>query len=177
VPAKCAPPLRPEAARQRLWQAVRGGGVDTIGSDHSPAPPEMKAAADFFAVWGGISGIQHGFPLLISEAISGPEDERSLALFAALLAANVAQRFRLPDKGRIAVGGDADLALLDLDSEHTLSNAELLYRHRQGPYDGRSCDVRVVRTLVRGRTVAADGQLTDGARRGHFLAPRTAPRP
>ena len=177
APAKCTPPLRPEAARKRLWQAVRGGGVDTIGSDHSPAPPEMKAAADFFAVWGGISGIQHGFPLLISEAITGPEDDRSLALLAALLAANVAQRFRLPDKGRIAVGGDADLALLDLDSEHTLSNAELLYRHRQGPYDGRSCDVRVVRTLVRGRTVAADGQLTDGARRGHFLAPRTASRP
>ncbi len=173
APAKCAPPLRPETARQRLWSAVRGGGVDTIGSDHSPAPPGMKTAADFFAIWGGISGIQHGFPLLISEALKqGGAEGLALPLLARLLAGNVAQRFRLPGRGRIAEGCEADLALLDLDAEHVLTNDELLYRHRQGPYAGRKCKVRVVRTLVRGVEIWGDGGIAPGAPRGKFIQPQ-----
>lgn len=172
APAKCAPPLRPEALRQKLWQAVRGGGVDTIGSDHSPAPPSMKTSADFFAIWGGISGIQHGFPLLISEAMANRE-EAALPLLAKLLAANVAQRFRLPHKGRIAEGNDADFVLLNLDDEHELTNDELLYRHRQGPYAGRKCRVRVRQTFIRGRSVWHEGSIAPGAPRGKFIGPTT----
>lgn len=171
APAKCAPPLRPEAVRKRLWQATRGGGVDTIGSDHSPAPPAMKTSPDFFAIWGGISGIQHAFPLLISEAIKDAEDKQSLALLARLLAANVAQRFKLPHKGRITEGNDADFTLLDLEAELTLSNDELLYRHKQGPYAGRKCKVAVRRTVVRGRTVYSEGQVASDAPKGQFLRP------
>lgn len=172
APAKCAPPLRPEPTRKKLWQAARGGGVDTIGSDHSPAPPAMKTSPDFFAIWGGISGIQHSFPLLISEAIKDAADHASLALLARLLAANVAQRFRLPHKGRIAPGHDADFALLNLDAEHTLDNADLLYRHRQGPYAGRSCKVGVAHTFVRGCPVWTEGGIAPDAPRGKFISPQ-----
>ncbi len=188
APAKCAPPLRPEASRQRLWQALRGGGIDTIGSDHSPAPPDMKTAADFFAIWGGISGIQHGFPLLLSEAMkevgrgvppnrgedNGSPGRFALPLLAKLLAENVARRFRLPGKGRIAEGNDADFALLDLEAVHELSNDDLLYRHKQGPYHGRGCEVRVVRTFVRGAEVWAEGKLTGRGGRAKFLPPHRA---
>lgn len=173
APAKCAPPLRSEALRQRLWQALRGGGVDTIGSDHSPAPPDLKAAADFFAIWGGISGIQHGFPLLLSEARKTLGDG-ALPLLAKLLAENVAKRFRLPGKGRIAEGNDADFTLLDLEAAWELNNDDLLYRHRQGPYHGRSCGVRVVHTFVRGAGVWAEGKLTGHVGRAKFLAPHRA---
>ena len=171
APAKCAPPLRPEAARERLGRALRGGGIDTIGSDHSPAPPDMKTSPDFFAIWGGISGIQHGFPLLISDLLA--KDVVGLPLLARVLAANVAKRFRLPGKGRIAAGQDADFALLDLESEHVLNNDELLYRHRQGPYAGRKCQVRVVQTFVRGCPVWGDGKIAPDAPRGKFIAPQS----
>lgn len=171
APAKCAPPVRDEARRQGLWAALRAGAVDTLGSDHSPAPPALKTAADFFAVWGGISGIQHGFPLLLSEALAGPEGEGALPRLAALLAANVARRFRLPGKGVLEAGRDADLTLLDLRGRHTLRNADLLYRHRQGPYDGRACRVRVVRTLARGRTVAGGAEGRPPAGTGRFVSP------
>jgi allantoinase len=176
APAKCAPPLRPEAARQRLWSALRGGGVDTIGSDHSPAPPDMKTNADFIAIWGGISGIQHGFPLLISEAVKnyGGISDPALQLLAKVFAENVARRFGLRGKGRIAEGHDADFTLLDLGATHDLSNDGLLYRHRQGPYHGRSCDVRVVRTFVRGAEVWAEGKLTGRGGHAKFLAPHRA---
>lgn len=167
--AKCAPPLRPEAQRLGLWRAAEAGEIDTIGSDHSPAPPDMKTAADFFAIWGGISGCQHGFPLLLSEALA--RDGKALLRLAGPLAANVAQRFRLPHKGCIAVGYDADFSLLALDSEHTLSNAELLYRHPQGPYAGRRSSVQVRRTVVRGRTIYREGRIASGAPKGTFLPP------
>ncbi len=154
--AKCAPPLRDEARRRGLWTALEAGGIDTIGSDHSPAPPAMKTALDFFAIWGGISGCQHGFPLLLSEALRKGPAAAVLPRLAALTAANVARRFGLSRrKGRLAEGLDADLSLLQVGEEHVLSNADLLYRHRQGPYEGRRSRVCVRRTLLRGRTVFA----------------------
>ena len=66
--AKCAPPLRPKSAQDVLWRYVENGYVSTIGSDHSPSPPEMKRDKNFFKVWGGISGVQHTLPLLLSRS-------------------------------------------------------------------------------------------------------------
>jgi allantoinase len=172
APAKCFPPFRSEARRQRLWTALDEGGVDTIGSDHSPAPPALKTSRDFFEIWGGISGCQHGFPLLLSTAVARQPAEDALPRLAALLAANVADRFGLAArKGRLVEGADADFALLDLRADHILDNADLLYRHRQGPYHGRRCSVRVVRTVLRGRTIYAEGRIASGRPSGHFLEP------
>jgi allantoinase len=173
--AKCAPPVRDEGRRRELWRLLEEGAVDTLGSDHSPAPPALKTALDFFDVWGGISGCQHGFPLLLSEALAHAPAAAILPRLAALLAANVARRFRLPrHKGRLAVGCDADFSLLRVappGDEITLHEAELLYRHPQSPYTGRSCRVRVLRTVLRGRTVfALDGPPPEPLP-GRFLRP------
>src|SRR5262249_32629003 len=65
--AKCAPPLRSASAQAALGRALKAGQVTTIGSDHSPSPPEMKRGKDFFKVWGGISGVQHTLPLLLTQ--------------------------------------------------------------------------------------------------------------
>jgi len=167
--AKCAPPLRSEEARVALIWAALAGGVDTIGSDHSPAPPSMKTSEDFFAVWGGISGCQHGFPLLVSELLA--IDATCWPRLAGLLAAQVARRFRLPGKGRLAVGYDADFCLLELGAAQVLNNSDLLYRHRQGPYGGRRSTVRVRRTVVRGRSVFAEGRIATGPTYGKFIQP------
>ena len=170
--AKCTPPLRPENLRREMWNEIGRRSIDTIGSDHSPAPPSMKTSPDFFEIWGGISGCQHAFPLLISEALSGAfPGAHALPALASLLADNVARRFRLPKKGRLAEGFDADFSLLDLNSPHELSNAALLYHHQQGPYHGRKSRVRVKRTLVRGRTVYREGLIASGRPAGRFLQP------
>jgi allantoinase len=172
--AKCTPPLRPEVKRRELWSALESREIDTIGSDHSPAPPSMKAAADFFAIWGGISGCQHSFPLLLSEALNGAFSKaHALPALASLLANNVARRFRLPRKGKLAEGFDADFSLLDLNAPHDLTSAELLYRHQQGPYHGRHCRVKVKRTVVRGRTVYSEGLIASGSPAGRFVQPST----
>lgn len=172
APAKCFPPLRSEAMRLGLWADLEAGMIDTIGSDHSPAPPGMKRSDDFFEIWGGISGCQHGFALLLSEAITRRPAAIALAKLAELLSANVARRFRIgAKKGRIAPGFDADITLLNLSDEHELSNKELLYRHTQGPYNRRKCRVGIARTIVRGRTVFSEGRIAPGAPSGHFIRP------
>jgi len=156
--AKCAPPLRSAAERDMLWREVLAGNILTIGSDHSPSPPEMKQAANFFKVWGGISGAQHLLPLLIT--LGHFERQVELPLLSGLTSANVARRFKLPaTKGRIAVGSDADLALVDLNESFTVRAEDLQYRHQQSPYAGRQLRGAVRRTLVRGRTIFQDGKI------------------
>jgi allantoinase len=156
--AKCSPPLRSAPEREELWRELLAGNILTVGSDHSPSPPEMKQAANFFKVWGGISGAQHLMPLLIT--LGHFERQADLSLLTRLTSANVARRFKLPaSKGRIAVGSDADLALINLDETFEVRPEDLLYRHRQSPYVGRRLRGVVRRTLVRGRTVFLDGNI------------------
>jgi allantoinase len=156
--AKCAPPLRSAREREDLWRELLAENILTVGSDHSPSPPEVKQAADFFKVWGGISGAQHLLPLLVT--LGHFERQADLSLLLRFTSANVARRFKLPaGKGRIAVGCDADLALVNLDESFAVRAEDLHDRHRQSPYVGRRLRGAVRRTLLRGRTVFQDGEI------------------
>jgi allantoinase len=160
--AKCAPPFRDADERASLIDHVQAGHVDTIGSDHSPSPWAMKTDANFFRVWGGIAGVQHLLPLLLTEGqTEGCLPGFTPELIARLTAANVARRFRFPTKGSLAIGCDADLALIEMDSPpYELTSESLFYRHRVSPYVGRTLRARVRRTLRRGQTVFHDGRIT-----------------
>ena len=156
--AKCAPPLRAADEREALWGHILAGTLPMVASDHSPSPPAMKTAASFFAVWGGISGCQTLLRVLLTEGYVRRELE--LSAVAALAATYPAERFGLaPAKGRIAIGADADLALVDLAISASLQASELRYRHQQSPFVGMPLHGRVVRTLLRGVTVYLDGQI------------------
>jgi allantoinase len=168
--AKCAPPLRSVGEQEKLWGRVLADEVDTVGSDHSPSPPSMKTDANFFKVWGGISGVQHTLPLLLTAA----HFQRGAAIpcISNLLSQNVAARFALPKtKGRMETGCDADFALVDLNSEFEVRLEELFYRHKQTPYAGRKLRGRVVRTLLRGQTIFHDGKIV-ATPAGRLLKPR-----
>lgn len=171
--AKCAPPLRSEKRRTALWADVREGRVQTIGSDHSPAPMEMKTSDDFFSVWGGIAGVQHGFELLFSRAMQDGRFEKDLANFSALLARNVARRFRIGHrKGLLAEGYDADFLVLSEDKKaHEITTDELWTRHRITAYAGQKSRARITHTFVRGFPVWANGRLTNLPPPGQFLRP------
>ncbi len=149
--AKCAPPLRSPNDQRQLREQL--ADVTTIGSDHSPSPPEMKQRDNFFDVWGGISGCQHLLPLLIDAGVPAAEIGR-------LTSADVASRFRVSAKGGIAVGNDADFTLVDLNAAEVISAEALHYRHQQSPYVGRTLRARVRRTFLRGQTVFEDGKFT-----------------
>jgi allantoinase len=154
--AKCAPPLRSNDERLALWQSVLRGEVDLIASDHSPSSPDLKERDDFFAVWGGISGVQSTLQILLTHHI---EQGLSLEKIAALTATNPAERFKLANKGRIKEGHDADLVMVDLDSSETLTKEKLFYRHKQSPYLEQTFKGVVKRTLMRGQTVFKNGKI------------------
>ncbi|MGI8966336.1 MAG: allantoinase AllB, partial [Limisphaerales bacterium] len=155
--AKCAPPLRSAEEQENLWQHFAAGNITTIGSDHSPSPPEMKSDPNFFKVWGGISGVQHTLPILISEG--HVKRKIPLSLLSKLISFNVARRFSLPqNKGKIEIGAEADFALVDLNEEFVIKSEDLFYRHRQSPYVGRLWRGKIIRTILRGQTIFKDGK-------------------
>jgi allantoinase len=155
--AKCAPPLRPAAEVEALWARVHARDVDLVATDHSPSPAALKEAGDdAFAAWGGIPGAQTLLALLYDKGVAA----RGLELdrLGMLIAGMPALRFGLaPAKGAIALGADADMVVLDPGQNWTVDRDALLDRHRLSPFAGMRLRGRVVRTWLRGRTIARDG--------------------
>jgi allantoinase len=168
APAKCAPPLRTASTQEALWRRWIAGQIDTLGSDHSPAPPEMKTSPDFFEIWGGIAGCQHAFPLLIAEAEKRAKGS-GLSQFVRATSLDVARRFGISDrKGKIAPGYDADLVFVNLGANETVR--DLLYKHPVSPYLGKRLNAAVTQTWVRGQKASEDGRV-GGNIRGRLLQP------
>ncbi|MDQ6706258.1 MAG: allantoinase AllB [Acidobacteriota bacterium] len=174
--AKCAPPLRDARQQAALWSELLNGSIDIVASDHSPAPPEMKSG-DFWQAWGGIAGVQSTLAVLLDQGYR----RRAVPLprIASLLAANPAQRFRIPGKGSLVPGADADLAIVDLSRRFQLKPEDLKQRNAMSPYVGAHFLGAIERTIRRGETIFADGSITAQSR-GILVRPSNnyeSPRP
>jgi dihydroorotase len=153
--AQMNPPLREAPHRAALWAAVRSRLVDVVGSDHAPHTLEEKATP-YPGSPSGMTGVQTLLPLLLDHAQAG---RLSLERVVDLTAAGPARVFGIAGKGRIAVGFDADLALVDLAARWTITNAQIRSRCGWTPFDGLEVTGRPVATVVRGRVVAREGEL------------------
>src|SRR5205814_8494255 len=121
-----------------LWR------MPIVVSDHSPSTYDLKQGKDFRSIWGGIAGCQTTRQLLIGRENYGPVG------VAATTAKHVAQRFRLPHKGDIAPGFDADLWIVDLGHDDVVRREDLLYRNHLTAHEGQRIRGRTIKTLVRG---------------------------
>lgn len=159
VLGKVNPPLRPQSDIDALWEGVRAGEIATIGSDHVP----RKRATKGDSIWSataGFPGIGTLLPVLLHEGWH----KRGVALetLAAATSANVAALYNLPDRGTIALGMNADFAIVDLDGE-TLVDPDRLESHSDySPYEGRRLKGAVTATVLRGRVIARDGAVLPG---------------
>jgi len=167
--ARCAPPLRPEALRAALL--ARRSEIDTIGSDHSPCPVEMKEGAQ---PWGGVQSVQQLLQLALAAA---GDDGAARADVLRQLTARPAEIFGLRDKGRLEPGADADLVLFDPQARPSLRAEDLHCRHPHSPYLGRDLRGVVRRTLLRGRTVFAHETFGAPGKHGVFGDPNKAESP
>jgi allantoinase len=166
---KCAPPIRDSDTRDRLWAALAGGEIDMIVSDHSPCTADLKrrATGDFAAAWGGIASLELGLPVIWTAARARGHD---LADVTRWMASAPADRVGLTHKGRIAVGADADLIVLDPDSEFVVDPSRLHQRNPVSAYAGQRLAGVVRQTWLRGEQVdlagaAAHGRLIERGRR------------
>jgi len=149
---KCCPPIRDEGNRDALWAALEAGVIDAVVSDHSPstAAEKCRGDGDLQQAWGGISGLQVGFTAVMDEA-----RRRGIGLdrVSAWMARHPADLAGLAHKGRIAVGADADLVVVEPDARTVVEAAGLAHRNPISAYDGMTLTGRVATTVVRGRTV------------------------
>jgi allantoinase len=174
--AKCNPPLRGEKEVRGMRQCLREGLIEVIGTDHSPFLAEDKArgAGNIFLAPPGLGGLEVLVPLMLTAVHRG---WLMLEDLAGLLSENAARLFRLPQKGRLQAGADADVTIVDLNAVWTYDSAAALTKSRASMriYDGVELHGRVVHTIVRGAPVYRDGVVVGRPGHGQFLRPvRTA---
>ena len=166
TPFKCAPPIRGQENREKLWQGLREGVINLVVTDHSPCPPEMKRLSErnFQTAWGGIAGLSLALPVMWTEASTRGFTLTDIARWMAEGPARLAGCDSR--KGRIAKGFDADVAVFEPDAEFIATENHLHYRHRVSPYLGETLRGVVMATYLRGDCVFSDGDFP-GEPKGH----------
>lgn len=169
---KCCPPIRSEANRDLLWQALADGVIDCVVSDHSPstAAEKLRGDGDLQAAWGGISGLEVGFTALADEARRrgvGLADvsrwtSAATAALVGLDGGGGADRSGPPAKGSLGVGTAADLIVYDPTRRVVVDQEALAHRNPISAYHGRELQGAVTTTLLGGRVLDLDAP-TGGA--------------
>ena len=154
--AQLNPPIRDAAHRAGLWNAIGQGVIDNIGSDHSPHTREEKALV-YPKTHSGMTGVQSLVPVMLDHVHAG---RLSLQRFVDLTSAGPARVFGIANKGRIAVGYDADITVVDLKRRETITDAWTASRAGWTPYNGITVTGWPVGTVIRGQKVMWDGDLS-----------------
>jgi dihydroorotase len=157
--AQMNPPIRSGAHRDGLWHWLGQGVPDVIGSDHAPHTLAEKAGV-YPDTPSGMPGVQTLLPLMLDHMASG---RLTLARLVDLTSAGAARLFGLMDKGRIAVGFDADFSVVDLAAKWTVTEDWLASRAGWSPFTGMALTGRPVGTIVRGRRVMWEAEVLGSA--------------
>lgn len=170
----CSPPPRDPANQAFVWQGIEDGLFDIFSSDHAPYRFDEGGKLmygpkiSFSKVANGIPGLETRSALLFSEGVmTGRLD---LNRFVALNSTNAAKLYGMhPQKGTIAVGADADIAIWDPQRKVTLTNTMLHHNVDYTPYEGRTLTGWPVTVLSRGQVVCHEGELLGKPGQGQFL--------
>lgn len=163
--AQMNPPVRDKRHQEALWQAVRAGVVDVIGSDHAPHTLEEKSKP-YPQSPSGMPGVQTTLPVMLTHVAAG---RLSLLRMVDLLGHGPSTLFDLPAKGRIAPGCDADLVLVDLQRKWTIEKNWLKSKCGWSPFEGMKATGFPVATYLRGTCVVQEGVLAETTPSGRAL--------
>jgi dihydropyrimidinase len=171
----CSPPPRNEAEQANIWRGIEQGVFDLFSSDHCPfryaderGKLNPRGRKDFRHIPNGIPGVETRLPILFSEGVS--KGRIDLQRFVALTATNHAKTYGLyPQKGTIAVGSDADIAVWDPEREVTLRHAELHDGADYTPYEGMTVKGFPETVILRGKVMVDKGRLVGGKGAGAYL--------
>jgi dihydroorotase len=153
------PPVRGPEHREGIWRGLQQGVVDVLGSDHAPHTLEEKARP-YPESPSGMTGVQTLVPIMLNHVAAG---RLTLMRFVDLTSAGPQRIFNIVGKGRIAAGYDADFTIVDLKRQETIRNSWIASRCGWTPYDGKTVTGWPTGTIVRGRRVMWEGELTGPA--------------
>lgn len=158
--AQMNPPVRDAQHRDGLWYGIQQGIADVLGSDHAP---HTRAEKDkpYPNSPSGMTGVQTLVPLMLDHVNAG---KLTLQRFVDLTSAGPQRLFGMAKKGRIAVGYDADLTIVDMKRKETIRHEWIASKSAWTPYDGVTVQGWPIGTIVRGHKVMWDGALVDNAR-------------
>ena len=162
--AQMNPPLRAPRDNEILWQALLDGVIDFIATDHAPHTLAEKAQ-DYPNTPSGMPGVETSLPLMLTQAVQG---RCTVAQVANWMSAAVAKAYKIPNKGKIAPGFDADLVLVDLDNYRPVVREEMVTKCGWSPFEGWNLTGWPVVTVVGGKVVFEKGKL-DTTVRGEAL--------
>ena len=171
----CSPPVRDTATQEALWRHLQAGTFSVFSSDHAPyrfdASGKLSKGPDasFKQIANGMPGIALRLPLLFSEGVRG--GRITLNQFVALGSTNAAKLYGMhPQKGTIAVGADADIAIWDPEETRTVTVEDQHDNMDYTPFEGRQVTGWPVTVLSRGEAVIEGGRLVAEPGRGRFVA-------
>jgi dihydropyrimidinase len=165
-----SPPLRGKADREALWRGVKSGAVQVVATDHCPffLSQKDRGREDFTAIPNGAPGVEHRMELLFSEGVL--KRRMSLNRFVDVTSAAPAKIFGLyPKKGRIAVGADADIVIMDPRDRHVISASSHHMNCDYSAYEGWRVHGKCWITMLRGNVASIDGKVNIPAEFGKFL--------
>ncbi len=172
--AKVNPPIRPREDVEFLWDALLAGELDWVVSDHACCRHETKIPKRYFGnIWmakSGFGGTEYMLPALISE---GTRRGMSYNHMARVTSWNPAHRYGLNSKGDIAVGFDADIALVDPSKTWTIHAKDSPSTQGYTPFEGLELSANVDATYLRGELIYENGEVI-GKPRGQYLFRPTA---
>jgi dihydroorotase len=154
--AQMNPPIRGPEHRSGLWAGVANGIADVLGSDHAPHTVDEKARP-YPASPSGMPGVQTLLPVMLTHVAEG---RLSLERLVDLTSHGANRIFGLADKGRLATGFDADLTIVDLKARRTLTHEAMASRVGWTPFVGMEAKGWPIATIVRGRVVMRDDEVT-----------------
>ncbi|MDB5482754.1 MAG: dihydroorotase [Caulobacteraceae bacterium] len=154
--AQMNPPIREAHHRAALWRGIETGLADVLGSDHAPHTREEKARP-YPASPSGMPGVQTLVPVMLTHVAQG---RLTLERFVDLTSHGPNRIFGMADKGRLAEGYDADLTIVDLRARRTIRHDAMATRSGWTPFDGFEAHGWPVATVIRGRIVMRDGEVT-----------------
>jgi dihydropyrimidinase len=177
----CSPPPRDENSQEILWRSLKSGVLQLVSSDHAPYRFDASGkipdgdSTSFKQIANGLPGLELRMPLLFSEGVL--KGRISMSQFVALTSTNHARMYGLyPQKGTIAPGADADLAIWNADRKVTIAADGLHDAAGYTPYEGRKVTGWPETVLSRGRIVVANERLHVERGSGRFIA-RSTPSP
>ena len=158
--AQMNPPLRSPRDNEILWQALRDGVIDFIATDHAPHTLAEKAQT-YPNTPSGMPGVETSLPLMLTQAVEG---RCTVAQVANWMSTAVAKAYKIPNKGKITLGFDADLVLVDLEKYRPVVREEMASKCGWSPFEGWNLTGWPVVTIVGGKVVFENGKLDTNVR-------------